>query len=98
MRPEPTARSPQEKGKIMKGAIAMLNLKRGMAAVLTEDGDYTPFEIIDSHEPELEDTIRGDFNSLGSETFMNVTQGESFDVFVEEINSSKQIAKQIVFR
>ena len=83
----------------MKGSIIFLNLPLGRAAVRTENGEYTYFEIVDSHEPEFGDIVEGKLENLGSEHLLNLTQNNrKFNVFIEDIHSSKALAEKFVMR
>lgn len=79
----------------MKGKIALYNPKRGMAALITENDEYTSFELL-GHDIEVGDVITGDLESLGGETWYNQTQMEEIEVFVEDIHGSRQIALRII--
>lgn len=80
----------------MKGIIELLNLPKGRGAARTERGEYSYFEIVDSHEPEIGDAIEGELESLGSETLLNTSQNDKFDVFIEDIHSTKAGALKFV--
>ena len=80
----------------MKGKIALLNPKRGMAALLTENEEYTSFEILGSYDVEVGDTIIGNLLSLGTETWNNSTKNERIEVFVEDIFGNKNSAIKII--
>ncbi len=79
----------------MKGEIVFFNSQRRMAAALTENNEYTVFELLD-HEIEIGDFITGNLESLGGETFYNETSFEEMDVFVEEIQVSEKSALQMI--
>ena len=67
-----------------RGVIFATNKRRGMFAVRCEDGSFSVFEILDSHDPEIGDVVRGELRSLGGETFINESQSsERFDVVVQ---------------
>lgn len=80
----------------MKGKIVLLNPKRGMVTALTENGEYTSFEILGGYDVEIGDVISGNLESLGGETFYNQTKKEKFEVFVEDIYNTKDIALEII--
>lgn len=79
----------------MKGKVVLMNPRRGMAALMTEDGDYTSFEILGS-DLELGDILSGNLEALGGETWYNETQLEEVDVYVEDIYGSKYTASKII--
>ena len=79
----------------MKGKVALLNIKRGMAALITESEDFTTFEL-HGNEVEIGDIISGDLESLGGATWYNETKMENIDVFVEDILGSKATALKII--
>ena len=79
----------------MKGQVELINPKRGLAALLTENGDYTSFELL-GYDVEIGDVISGDLESLGSETWSNESKRERIEVIVEDIYGSKATALRII--
>jgi len=79
----------------MKGKVTLINPNRGMAALVTENDEYTSFEPL-GHDIELGDIISGDLESVGGETWYNETQMEKIDVAVEDIYGTKQVALSII--
>ena len=75
------------------GKIIAINRKNSFYAVRTEDGDITVFELMDSYTPELGDEVTGNLDSLGSESFFNVTQKHGFSVFVQDAHCSDSRAE-----
>lgn len=73
----------------MIGKIVAANARRGMYAIELETGEHTVFELLDSCTPELGDVISGALESLGGETFSNLTQRHAFEVFVQDIHASR---------
>ena len=71
----------------MKATITHVDLKRGMYADhIDETEDFVIFELLDSQEVELNDKIEHqNFYSMGGETFKNLTQDFTFEVFVEDV-------------
>lgn len=67
----------------MEGEVVEINQQRGMAAVLTENGEYSIIELL-GDEVEVGDHIQwhGDF-PLGSEPIKNLTQECQMDVFFQ---------------
>lgn len=82
----------------MKGRIIAINRRNGFHAVETEDGDFTVFEMQDSHEAALGDVVSGALDTLGSESLSNVTQQEEFDVIVQDAHCSKSRALTLLDR
>jgi hypothetical protein len=79
----------------MTGKITLINPKRGMAALITENDEYTSFDTRGC-EIEVGDIISGDLESLGSETWTNETRGEIMEVFVEGVFDSRKTALRLV--
>jgi hypothetical protein len=79
----------------MKGTVAFINPTRGMAALITENGEYTSFETL-GDDVELGDILSGDLESVGGETWYNETKHEEIEVMVEDIYGTKQIALKII--
>ena len=79
----------------MKGKVALLNLKKEMAALITNSDEYTSFELL-GHDVGLGDIITGNLESLGGETWFNETRNEKIEVSVEDIHGSKQMALSII--
>lgn len=75
----------------MKGTIAFANSHRGRYAVLTEDGDYTIFELLEGAEIEFGETMSGDFNAAEGQTFRGA-QGQNVSVSVEDYHCSRAVA------
>jgi hypothetical protein len=69
-----------------------------MYAAQTEDGEFVIIELLDTSEPEIGDIVsHPDFTSMGGETYKNVTQDCSIDVFVQNICGNIKQAKQQCF-
>ena len=79
----------------MKGTVYKINSNRGMVAVVTENGDFSVFELLGGDLVETGDQIRWKNDTgLGSEIITNLTQGESFEVFFQDHCVSKPQMKQ----
>lgn len=80
----------------MKGVIAVTNKNRGMyAAEIQGRGEYVIFELLDSIDLEIGDVIsHPDFYSMGGETFTNLTQRCTFEVFVENVCGAHLVRQQ----
>jgi hypothetical protein len=72
----------------MKGIVRFLNLQNGQVAVETNEG-FTVFEILERCALDIGDEITGPLDSSGDQTLQNVTQGESFDVSIENIHCNR---------
>lgn len=79
----------------MAAHVVAVNPRKGFVAVQTSSG-ITVFELIGAYEVNVGDTIRGDFEALGGETYYNVTEGEELDVFVQDIHCSSEDALQMM--
>lgn len=67
------------------GSIAAINPRRAMVAIRTDDdGSYTIIELLSHFELSLGDKMTWNNGyGLGSETYRNVTTGESEEVYVQ---------------
>ena len=76
----------------MNGKVYQINPKRGMVAVLTENGDFTIIEIIGSYEIDIGDELTWkNATGLGSEHYRNITKNQIIEVFVQNhwVNESQ---------
>ncbi len=80
----------------MRGIIKLVNNRTGMMAIETENGEYTIIELLEGCELEEGDTIIGDLDTLGGETFQKESTKESFDVFIEDIHATLACAKKFL--
>lgn len=80
----------------MTAIIKVVNQNRGMyAAEISGRGEFVIFELLDSAEPEIGDVVsHPDFYSMGSETFMNLTQGCKINVFVQNVCGPSLVKRQ----
>lgn len=76
----------------MKGTIDLIGPTRIMIGVRTENNDYSVLELLGGYVPEVGDILKGNLDSLGGETIQNLTQNESWDVFIQDIYGSKNSA------
>jgi hypothetical protein len=82
----------------MRGEIVLINQVRAMAAAKTEEGEFVIFELLGGHNLEIGDIIsHPDFSSMGGEEYINKTQNERMDVYVQNLCGSLQQAKQLCF-
>jgi hypothetical protein len=68
----------------MRGTIKYINPSQGMVAVLTEEGQYSIFELLCSDPVELGDVVSWNLaTALGGEHVTNHTQGERYEVYFQ---------------
>lgn len=80
----------------MKGNIELISSNQVMVGVKTENGDFSVLELIGGYSPELGDIISGNLEDIGGEVVFNRTQGETWDVFIQDILGSKESAWKIM--
>ena len=80
----------------MKGTIKIISPRGAMVGVRTEDGDYSVLELLCGCSPEIDDVISGQLDSLGGEEVRNLTQGETWDVYIQDIYGSRETAIRII--
>ena len=80
----------------MEGVVQLVNQETAFFAVETENG-FTVFEAADAFDVELGDEIAGDLESATCETVLNETKGEHMEVFVQDLVSTLNEAKGLVF-
>jgi len=80
----------------MKGTIELIGPRQAMIGVRTESDDFSVLELLGGYSPEMGDVISGELNNLGGEEVMNVTQGETWDVFIQDILGSKESAWRLI--
>lgn len=80
----------------MKATIVGVNLSKGRAIAVTDDGEYVLIELF-TDEPELHDEIRGKFDEypLGGEIIHNLTSGEKMDVYIQDYCSKELAVKYL---
>ena len=83
----------------MKGVVHFINQRRGMVAVLTEDG-YSIFELLGGDRVELGDSVSWqDDTALGSEILSNNTQDECYEVYFQNHHvHESQLRQQLLIR
>ena len=79
----------------MKGKIAFANRHRGRYAVLTDDGDYTLFELLQSADVAIGDLVTGDMNAVGGVDF-SIGGSSGVSVLVENCHCRPALAQQWV--
>ncbi len=83
----------------MKGTVVDINQQRSMAAILTEDEEFSTLELF-SDDVEVDDVLRweGEY-PLGSETITNVTQSTKFDgYFQNHCIPKNQLRQQMLYK
>ena len=83
----------------MKGTIFKINHRRGMVAILTENGDFSVFELLGGDPVEEGDEVSWKNDTgLGSEQLRNITQQETYEVFFQNHWVSKnQLSQQLLY-
>ena len=79
----------------MKGKIAFANRHRGRYAVLTDDGDYTIFELLQLTDVAVGDLVTGDLHAVGGEDF-SIGGSSGVSVFVENCHCLPALAQRWV--
>ena len=82
----------------MKGEVSHINQRRGMVAVLTDDGEYSVIELL-GDDVERGDTLQwnGDY-PLGGGTVQDLTQGVTVDVYFQNHCVPKhQLRQQLLY-
>ena len=83
----------------MKAVVFDINWRRGMVAVLTENGDFSIFEMLGDDNFEKGDEVfwKND-TALGSEKIRNATKGETMEVFFQNHWVPKnQLRQQLLY-
>ena len=80
----------------MNGTIELIGPRHGMIGVRTETDDYSVLELIGGYSPEMGDEIAGDLETHGGQEVQNITQGETWDVVIQQILGSKRSAWDLV--
>jgi hypothetical protein len=84
----------------MKGTIKYINPSRGMVAVLTDEGQYSVFELLSGETIEPGDVVSwAHATALGGEWITNHTQGERYEVYFQNhyVNPS-QLRQQLLLQ
>ena len=80
----------------MKGVIELIGPRQAMIGVHTEHGAFSVLELLGGYSPEIGDIILGELDNLGEEEVKNITQGETWDVCIQDILGSRQSAWKLV--
>ncbi len=83
---------------MQNGKIIAINPKRGMFIVEIEGGhgDYATFELLDSIDIAIGDSVRGDLDALGGEDLLHVNQARTFSVYGQSGPSSLSACKRLL--
>ena len=83
----------------MRGTIYEINQNRGMVAVLTENGDFSVFELLSGDIVEVGDEVQWKNDTgLGSEILTNLTRMESYEVYFQNHHVLKsQLRQQLLY-
>lgn len=82
----------------MKGQVVEINARRGMVAVLTDEGDYAILELL-GDEVEVGDQLEWQTDHpLGSETVLNRSKAEAISVYFQNHGVGKsQLRQQLLY-
>jgi len=83
----------------MQGRIFEINRMRGMVAVLTENGDYSIFELLADDAVSKGDEVSwANDTGLGSEMLTNRSENETFEVYFQNHWVAKeQLRQQLLY-
>ena len=79
----------------MKGTVIGINANKGLVAVSTNYG-ITVLELLDGSDISINDVITGNLDSHGDETFLNETQSQEMEVYVDAVHCDKTTAKSLM--
>lgn len=80
----------------MNGTVTIINSQKQFLAVKTPSDEYSVIEVLEMETPELGDILSGELESLGGETLINLTKGETIEVFIQEIYATKEQALRLL--
>ena len=78
------------------GRVCAMNAQRGMFIVEIVGGEYAVFELLDSIEIEIGDTVRGDLRALGGEQLVHIESGERFEAYGQSGPSSLSACRALL--
>ena len=82
----------------MKATVHQINPRRGMVAALTENGDFSIFELL-GDDVAVGDTVSWTGSTpLGSERITNHTQSRQFSVYFQNHHVSQRQLRQQLLR
>ncbi|MCE5249416.1 hypothetical protein LLG96_04265 [bacterium] len=88
----------EQKDYYMKGIIEFIDFNQALIAVRTEHDEFSLIELLGGYSPEIGDNLSGNLENLGGETLNNITQNEKWDVFIQDVHTSKKIASQMIYK
>lgn len=74
----------------MRGVVVHHEHRIGYIVIRDPIGEFTVAELLGGYDVERGHVISGDLHSLGSETFINETEEEEIEVFVQSYGMSEQ--------
>lgn len=80
----------------MRAIIELIGPRQAMIGVRTEHNDFSVLELLGGYFFEKGDVLSGALHNLGGEQVKNLTQGETWDVFIQDIYGSSQTAWRLV--
>jgi hypothetical protein len=80
----------------MKGIIQLISPKQAMVGVETESGGYSVLELLGGYIFEVGDVLSGPLEELGDQEVRNLTQEETWDVYIQDILGSRQVAWNMI--
>ena len=83
----------------MRGTINEINQNRGMVAILTENDDFSIFELLGGDPIEKSDKVHWENDTgLGRENLTNLSQGISYEVYFQNHHVPKnQLRQQLLY-
>jgi hypothetical protein len=79
----------------MQGIVRAANRKTGIVALEVASGDYIIIKVPHC-DLETGDLITGEFDSVGSKIIRNDTKEELINVYIQEVHTTPERAKQLV--
>ncbi|HHU0693263.1 hypothetical protein [Citrobacter sp. Marseille-Q3906] len=74
----------------MRGVVVHHEHRIGYIVIRDPKGEFTVAELLGGYDVEKGHVISGDLHRLGGETFLNETEDEDIDVFVQGYGMSEQ--------
>jgi hypothetical protein len=81
---------------MLNGKVIEVNPRRGMFIVAIDGGDYATFELLDSIEVEVDDSVQGPLNALGGVDLLHVEQDSTISVYGQSGPSSLNACKRLL--
>lgn len=80
----------------MRGVVVHHEHSLSFIVIRDPVGEFTIAELLGGYDVEKGHVISGDLHSLGGETFINETEDEEIDVFVQGYGLSEQQVIQMI--